>query len=135
MTENEARLINGALERINDRLDEMDKRIDAFIKSSAEIHKISEQVNSLRHEQANMKESLKRAWGKLDEMADSIIDKEKLEAALEKITSLELAPVKKTHEAISKMKSTIWAAICGAVATGIVGFLIWLVNSFLHKTN
>ena len=133
MTDSEIRLIADDLERINNRIETMDKRISEFIKSAVEIQKVSEQVNSLYTEQTHLKESIKRAWDRIDEMRGSIVDREKIENAIKKINDLELAPAKKTHEIVGKFKSTVFTALCGAAATGIIAFLIWLFGLYMKQ--
>lgn len=135
MTQNETQLIINDLQHINERIGEMDKRIVDFIETSAEIQSVHEKMNGIKMDFDHTKDSLRRAWDKINEIEKSIVNKESIENAIKEIRDIKMAPAKKTQEGINKFKSTLFTSICTLISSGIIGFIIWLIKSFLERQN
>lgn len=124
MTDNEVSLIIKDLENINKRIDRMDDRLGSFINSFGEILKFQEQFNLITAEQTRIRETMKRAWDKIDDISKTMTGR---------VSALENAPAQKTHDVVNKFKSTFFVALCGAISAGIIGFFIYLINSYLRN--
>ena len=133
MDGNEIRIIISDLERISNHIEHMDQRIDNFIKKIEEIQKVQEQVNHIASEQTTLKDSLAKAWKRIEEIDKQIVNPQKMDGIFKQLDALQQAPAKKVHEAYTKLKSTIISSLFGAIAAGVIAFIFWIINMFLNR--